>query len=401
MCDEINLSRFIFFFFFITVISAAQGQSFMRSYWVTSQGDSIHGFVKNTITAGQYLLAKYDSASNSTIQLSPDSIVSVFQNGIKIYRNAPVFFKGHKSFIFLELIEEGRANLYRGTFGDLEKLFYVEKDGQLFMINKPDINGFLKNLLGKCFDETIIPKNLYRESKIREAITAYNHCADPSVPVNTNLFNNNTPKFYMGGKLNYNIGKFRFPEHDYYHRGDFSGINNPGIGITARVNFVNNIFLQAEFDFLKKHAYSNNISASFFNPESYSRVTLDFSYLNFPLYVGYNFGHTSFKVLIAAGINMESLLSGGIKDVPGQLDPGEHGPPYTYFDKFDFGFLGMVGAQYKVQDKTLLVLSLKYTSSDSNYKLVHDSVTGTGYGAGASNLNSRIFEISFICFFEI
>jgi hypothetical protein len=220
----------------------------------------------------------------------------------------------------------------------------------------------------------------------------YGHCKDPDFTINGNPLDRYEINFQIGPKFGFQIGKFNFSESAYYSKGDYTSISGPVVGIVGVVHLSDNLFIQTELAYIKKKSKSDYVNT--YPPDStvYSKVELDLTYVDWPLYVGYSFLKGKVQPFLGAGVNFGFLVTGGIQDDPIKVRPEDDGPPFVDFNEYDFGLVFLAGVNIQIKKSGNFQFYIKYVDSSSDYIVMKNSDILGGYGAGSSNLNTKRFE---------
>jgi hypothetical protein len=205
----------------------------------------------------------------------------------------------------------------------------------------------------------------------------------------------------LGFKGSWNYGKYEFAGKAYYSRGDYTNISSPGYGITGRINFSQRLFLQGEISYLRKISESDYVNTHISDSSVYSKVKIDLTYLDLPVYLGYTFLTEKVKPFLGAGVNMGFLLTGGVENDPVKLSPTEDGIPGIYFDNFDFGLVAIAGVDIGLKNSSLFSVFVKYARTTSTYILYRDSDFSGGYGSGSFDLNTSRMEFALAYMFSV
>lgn len=217
------------------------------------------------------------------------------------------------------------------------------------------------------------------------------------LPIISYAQSKNTTKkaeLFVGAILNYNTGKLAVSEFSYYNNADFSSFTHLGGGAILQLKMKKGVFLQTELTYSKKSVADNAVNVFPFSDEEISAdVEFNFSYLNYPMMIGYSFTKKSLKPYIATGLHLGWALKKEVIDIPNTDLPSWKNPatsPSLSFESIQFGLILEAGIRKELSNRGMLTANIRYTGSEVTYKVG----TNASFGAGAANLASRRVSLS-------
>lgn len=360
---------------------------FKPGYFINTNGDTTYGYIDNRSESRNTRTCYYKKTPDSKVsEYKPFEIKGYGITGGKYYESIENNQAEPPQKLFMEVLVRGTIDLYytntkengvqyyakKGNIGLQElsiKQVYGEKRDPLHSARPSKTNikeyiGVLKYFMSDCNKVSArIQKTPLRRRQLIQLITDYNYCIDPNQKmfITSNISQN---KIKLGLYSGVSISKLKFKtESDYlmqYADADFGTSTNLLFGTYLNLplsRIYENFALQFEIQY-KKNKFSGEASKHRTAPSvtiDY-RNEFDFSYLNFPLFLQYNFRRKSSALYFNLGmITSIAIKSDNItyKTTTSSIS-GNSNDVYKddLLDKpYNFGFIGGTGIKLFTNNK--------------------------------------------------
>ncbi len=141
------MKKFIYLFLLVQFYSAYCQNDFIRGFIITKNNDTIQGLIDHTNAnlLAKYCYFKFDN-DKDIIEYSPLDINGYgFEYG-KLFQSRNVDFQGKNEYFFLELLVDGKIDLYFLRKGSLD-FFFIEKENKIMRLSNDEIRSFRNGVL--------------------------------------------------------------------------------------------------------------------------------------------------------------------------------------------------------------------------------------------------------------
>ncbi len=325
----------IFLFSFSTIAQI----NFQNGYFVDNNDLKINCFIKDIDWKNNPVSIDYKESENSAIQTASLNDIKEFgvadvkyeRKTVNIDRSSDrissLSFDRNPNFnqetLFLKILVEGDATLYKYNDKNLERYFYAIKNGQVqqlvykrFYINSTQIkdNNQYKQQLTNSLTCKPIPKNVrYSTSDLSEVFIDYNTCINPNMDYSKNKVKSDA--FNLSVRAGYFVGSFNIGTTDKNSlstlEADFGSVNGYRFGAESEYIMP---FNNGKWSLLGELAYMN-FSSETITPSLYPKIaTVDYKALELPIGIRhYFFINSNSKIFLNASyvfaFNLNSELN--------------------------------------------------------------------------------------------
>lgn len=368
----------------------SQSQEFLEGYMITTNQDTIYGFLKDekrNLISQRFLFKK---TNNSPIQeVTPNEAIA-FQLGPLFYFEAVDFKKeGIIEKHFLRKLVAGEAALYQ-YFSNPTYQYVLTKADESIQISKKDsltiervipdnkYIGKIKYLLREC-PSIVNAKSLeFGERALTKIVTTYNNYVNPNAVKNLGAKRKLTIKLGPVAGLRYykmSVSSTQKPNVAYED-------NNVGIQVGGLINlaYFRKIALQLGAVYTSYSA--ENVTTSFLGTIS---ITTKIKNIEFPILLKYNFSTNQLSPYVYGGIRIGKLLDGNARRVRTQDGMLISDDNFTYEFKSNLGSEFGLGIALNVANKVPIQVELGYSKQGMRLDLTED------VGIRSLNLNTKLF----------
>ena len=138
------MNHFIKAFFLVVVIITLSIRvkaqlNYRKGYIITNTNDTLYGKINNGSNAANARICLFkEQNKHSVIKFHPAEIKAYRFNDGKYYATKQIFKQGIPVFVFLDVLIEGKVNLYH-YWGSRSSAFYIERNDNLVCLSNEDI----------------------------------------------------------------------------------------------------------------------------------------------------------------------------------------------------------------------------------------------------------------------
>lgn len=368
----------IFLSIFCLVSLSCFGQSdFQEGYYITLQGDTIHGLIDNRGEIRNSKLCIYQrDESSDEIKFAPDEIKSYRFKDSKYYISKRINTSRGEEQVFVEFLVNGITDLYffRDPYnylyaieyedGELLELFkktdtlYIEGRGEVFKESNNHIR-LLKATFADCMEiqPQINQVQLTHKSLIKLTKDYHNYVCEDEQCI---IYEKQLPaiKIQVAPIVGYTVSNLRFDE-GFYSRFSYDQNSNPSFGIQVNAVFPR-IFERISYQL--EVLYNNNDVYGMYR--GYYQLYINNALLQPSLAFKYNSPKGKIRPTFAVGVASNFILNPEINaiinDVPGN-PPKEVQLENIYLTTNLFGGFVQIGCNYNLFKNLEMFSNLKYT----------------------------------------
>lgn len=289
---------------------------------------------------------------------------------------------------WLKTLLTGKISLHQSVAD--EGLYFMEEAGAFNAIRSPSFEGTLALLKRKC-EGFVAPANAkFGTATLIQVVANYAKCKYPNEEP-TSLYVPETPaSWFIGPKVGINLGNASVSESTYYSQGQYIGqlAISPGLALQVRVS--EHWSATAELLYFKRSFKSDSVNVWDILSPNYSKIKVDFSYLEIPLSGQYYFSAGKISPFVQAGVNIGIPLNRRFQEEMFNATPSEFElQPDVKFKGLGFGFGGGLGLNVQMNERSQLQFQGQYTYFTNIFKN-NSSVTASS----AINQGETVFKIS-------
>lgn len=357
---------------------------FREGFVVTTQGDSLAGYIDYRVGDKNFSTCSFRSTENGAVKdYAPGQVTRYGFFGDKQFLSHTIAQEEDSVDVFLEILVEGRLSLFL-----YEGRFFVMKNERLFELTNEQISrsegartmmghshkyiGILKSLTFDCPGKQKIDYTLkLQERHLTRFVNEYNSCIGaPSIN-----FKDEKPWFAVScsPELAYirSYLKFISTREDHYHlQGDFDPDNTWALGFLF---FINSPRINERLSFITGLRYipvsyiSHSLIENQFHKYN-NEVIVDIDELKIPLGFQYRFPEHNYTPYIQAGLSMTWYLSSTNTWTQIQ-ETSDHVVTTTVqsavdLQNYELGIWGGIGLFKSINDALGMHLELRYEQTN-------------------------------------
>ncbi len=289
---------------------------------------------------------------------------------------------------WLKTLLTGKISLHQSVAD--EGLYFMEEGGIFNGIRSPSFEGTLTLLKRKCEGFVAPADAKFETASLIQVVANYAKCKYPNDPTQA-LYVPDTPASWLiGPKIGLNFGNASVSESTYYSQGQYIGqlAISPGLALQVRVS--EHWSATAELLYFKRSFKSDSVNVWDILSPNYSKIKVDFSYLEIPLSGQYYFSAGKISPFVQAGVNIGIPLNRRFQEEMFNATPSEFElQPNVKFKGLGFGFGGGLGLNVQMNERSQLQFQGLYTYFTNIFKN-NSSVTASS----AINQGETVFKIS-------
>lgn len=300
---------------------------------------------------------------------------------------------------WLKTLLIGKASLHQSAAD--EGLYFIEEAGVFNAIRSPSFDGTLTLLKRKC--EGFVPPTNARfgTPSLIQIIANYNQCKYPNDQTQVFYVPETPAKWFIGPKIGMNFGNASVSESTYYSQGQYIGqlAISPGLALQVRVS--EHWSATAELLYFKRSFKSDSVNVWDILSPNYSKIKVDFSYVEIPLSGQYYFSAGKISPFVQAGVNIGIPLSRRFQEEMFNATPSElELQPEVKFKGLGFGFGGGLGLNVQMNERTQLQFQGQYTYFTNIFKN-NSSITFSAINQGETVFKVSHFQLGLACLFRL
>jgi len=354
------------------------------AFIITSQNDTIHGFVdEESLLTGDLVYLQTNRSSRLLKTYLLKDITKIVVVPDKIYFPRFLSYKNQGRQTLMRLTLEGEVSIFFTRFKKRNKSYFLEKDGSLYAVSPSNFSGFINTLYGDCDSwKSLVPnpKQLsYTYEKLLNLTIAYNKCRNSQRPSIIYVPPEKRGGFY-GLRMVAAINEVKLPEISYYSELDARTAYASG-GFMLGYQANNHLILKTEFNLIQRGARQNGVNVPPLNrKEIVSDFDFDFAFLEVTLLIQYNIGRRSLNGYLLGGPAVSHIIwseATELKSTPMGIVPGQDtglssgvllgvygggGLSYSINNRYDFFLEGRYGVGLNKLRSTILTWDLTLTT---------------------------------------